>query len=133
MRNGDSCLRSHRVLYPKHGRLPLHDHDVYRDVWFGNRLRGVSFENERNHRIRMLKGIASAMVQLAQFAFRHGGRPSYDGDGQLLGMGSIPKVDSGAITTTLWAMDLGLPRRPITPRSSCHSQTKTRLIEAPRN
>jgi len=59
------------------------------DVWFGHHLRGLCFDVVHEHRIRALKGIAMAMVQLGQFTFCHGGRPLYDGDGNLVGSGSV--------------------------------------------
>lgn len=67
----------------------------------------------RKHRIRALEGIASAMVQLGQFSLRSGGRPLFDDNGELAGV--------GAVLETNWRNAESEVIGPWTSPKKCHS------------
>ncbi|KAK4244533.1 hypothetical protein C7999DRAFT_17212 [Corynascus novoguineensis] len=52
------------------------------DFWFA-KTPGMSEEDRHRRRTRVLKGVASAMVQLSQFSSEKGGRLVFDSDGRL--------------------------------------------------
>ncbi|KAF7552709.1 hypothetical protein G7Z17_g4120 [Cylindrodendrum hubeiense] len=83
--------------------LPLYD------VWFGHHLSGVDPETLRLRRIRILDGIASAMVQLEPYSFETGGSPLFDLDGFSVGVGPMRQLDQQAM----------LDRRCIHEDASC--------------
>lgn len=71
------------------------------DVWVGDHLRGLCVDVVQEHGIRALKRFAMAMVQLGQFLFCHGGRPLYDGGGNLVGSGSVRVWDWRELSVNL--------------------------------
>ena len=86
-----NTLRCPYIIMTFISGIPLYD------IWFGHRLNGVSPDTTHLRRIRSLKSIASAMVQLDRFSFRTGGRLVFGSDGNPSDIKSTRRVDHKAM------------------------------------
>ncbi|KAF3021373.1 hypothetical protein E8E15_009211 [Penicillium rubens] len=86
-----NTLRCPYIIMTFISGIPLYN------VWFGHRLKGACPDTTHLRRIRALKSIASAMVQLDRFSFRTGGRLLFGNDSNPSHIGSMRRVDHKAM------------------------------------
>lgn len=83
-------------------------------AWFGENGGGEDGnEGElREKRIRILRGLARAMLQLGRYEFERGGAPVFDGGGALVGVGPLRELDVQAMVWR-WFRDEDCDKGPM--------------------
>ncbi|KAI1397701.1 hypothetical protein F4819DRAFT_71176 [Hypoxylon fuscum] len=78
-------------------------------VWFGD---GEGEGKLGEKRIKILRGLAKAMLQLGKFEFDRGGAPVFDNEGFLVGVGPLRELDVQAMVQR-WLGDEDCEREPL--------------------